>query len=503
MKKIIPIILVGFFLLSSYGVNGILIQSDTSFNEILKKTVEGNSKRGTHSVLGEFGTTTWCSACKYAHGALKELYAEQQLDFFYVTYVCDINSVGYSYCVNHYNLYGYPTLWWDGGYKVDLGAGSVPVTKSMYNTSINQCLVRTVEDVEVTLEVSWLGGTNMEIDCTVTNNEGSTYGGIIRVFICEKVSSMGWYDSGGQLYTMPFLDFAFDETLSIPSGGSWTDSTTWDGTSHGYSSITKDNTIVIAAVYNDEWHQGYSYPPSGNPFSAYYVDECVAVDLGAGTKPDKPTITGPATGIVGFTYNYTVSTTDPDGDDLFYNVDWDDATTSGWIGPFPSGDDAIIQNIWENPGTYNVKVQAKDDKGLISDWSDPITVTIENNAPEAPTIEGENSGTSGTAYIYVFNSFDANNDNVYYYIEWGDGEFEEWVGPYNSGQNHNETHTFQTTGTFTIRAKAKDIYGSESGWTTLDVTMPRNRVVNNPFFNRLLEQFPLLNLLLHRLRNKH
>jgi len=34
-----------------------------------------------------------------------------------------------------------------------------------------------------------------------------------------------------------------------------------------------DNVAVVAAVYNDEWHQGYSYPPSTKPFDAYYVDD--------------------------------------------------------------------------------------------------------------------------------------------------------------------------------------------------------------------------------------
>jgi hypothetical protein len=36
----------------------------------------------------------------------------------------------------------------------------------------------------------------------------------------------------------------------------------------------------------------------------------------------------------------------------------------------------------------------------------------------------------------------------------------------------NATHSWSTKGTFTIKVKAKDIYGLESDWATLTVTMP-------------------------------
>jgi hypothetical protein len=44
--------------------------------------------------------------------------------------------------------------------------------------------------------------------------------------------------------------------------------------------------MVIAAVFNDEWNQGYSYPPSENPFDAYYVDDTVGVSLKSKTVND-------------------------------------------------------------------------------------------------------------------------------------------------------------------------------------------------------------------------
>jgi thiol-disulfide isomerase/thioredoxin len=115
MKKILPIVVVGLFLLSVFGANAIQIEKTDSLKENIILNDEEISQRGTHTVLGEYGTATWCGYCKYAHGALKELYAEGQLDFYYIIYVCDMNSVASSYCSSHYNLYGYPTVWFDGG----------------------------------------------------------------------------------------------------------------------------------------------------------------------------------------------------------------------------------------------------------------------------------------------------------------------------------------------------------------------------------------------------
>ena len=280
MRKFLPFVVVGILVLSGLGASAQILVNN---NEIKETDKENSNDRATHTVLGELGTATWCGFCKYAHGALKELYAEQQLDFYYVSLVVDKNTKASARAKNDYNIYGYPTTYWDGGYRVNIGAGSVPSAKSAYTSSINSCGARSVEDVEIQLAVNWLGGTQLEVDISVINNEASTYGGTIRVYITEKSSSMGWKDTGGHLYTMAFLDWAFNEPISIPGGGSWSNTKTWDGASNGFPSVTKKNTMVIAAVFNDEWHQGYSYPPN-YPFDAYYVDACEAVDLGTSGK---------------------------------------------------------------------------------------------------------------------------------------------------------------------------------------------------------------------------
>ena len=98
-----------------------------------------------------------------------------------------------------------------------------------------------------------------------------------------------------------------------------------------------------------------------------------------------------------------------------------------------------------------------------------------NAEPEAPAISGPTQGKAGTTYTYSFKTNDPDTDYVYYYIDWGDGEFEDWFGPYYSGEEVSVSHTWDIKDTYTISARAKDYYANEGDWGYLDVTMPKNQ----------------------------
>jgi hypothetical protein len=75
-------------------------------------------------------------------------------------------------------------------------------------------------------------------------------------------------------------------------------------------------------------------------------------------------------------YQYSTSATDPENNDIYYYFDWDDGTNTGWIGPFLSGDLVNQSHSWSEPGTYSIRVKAKDSSDHESRWSDPLYVTL-------------------------------------------------------------------------------------------------------------------------------
>ena len=100
-------------------------------------------------------------------------------------------------------------------------------------------------------------------------------------------------------------------------------------------------------------------------------------------------------------------------------------------------------------------------------------------------------------YEYTFETTDPDCDDVYYYIDWDDETFEEWIGPYDSGEQVIVNHEWSEEGAYTIKAKAKDVYDAESEWGTLEIEMPIS--YNLPFFRffkRIIEHFPILEWLI-------
>jgi hypothetical protein len=119
------------------------------------------------------------------------------------------------------------------------------------------------------------------------------------------------------------------------------------------------------------------------------------------------------------------------------------------------------------------------------------TYGMTSSSPLPPTITGPAAGKVRTSTAYNFTTTDPDNDDVSYYIDWGDNKNSGWIGPSPSGDQITESHKWLKKGTYTIKAKAKDTSGNESEWATLSVTMPCSyNIPLLPFWERLLERFP-------------
>jgi len=354
MRKILPFVVIGILILSGFGA--VAINNDNDKLELDVIEDRGVGDRGieySHTILGEFGTATWCQYCVFADGALGNIYAGQWHPFYYISLVCDVNTNAEQRAVTELGLTGYPTVYFDGDYKKNVGAGSVPSAQAAYNTSIEDCAEREVADVDIDLDVTWNGDAEMYIEVSVDNSEESQYNGHLHVYVTELTTSMGWNNNDGIPYKFPFLDYAFNEDITVSAGGTWTDSITWDGHDYdnGYgddfSSITYGNIMVIGAVFNED--------------NDDYADDVTGYRVGDNDPPNTPSNPDPVDGDTDIDTDTDLSwkCKDPDFDVLSYEVYFGESSNPPL---FASG---IVGRTY-NPGsldlvtTYYWKIVAKD-----------------------------------------------------------------------------------------------------------------------------------------------
>ena len=211
--------------------------------------------------------------------------------------------------------------------------------------------------------------------------------------------------------------------------------------------------------------------------------------------PNAPIINGPSeVGFVEIEYEFSFNSSDQDGDEIFYYIDWGDGSVEEWIGPFNSGNAITVSHEWFDTGYYEIKAKARDILGNEGSWSDVFFMLIgENNPPSIPIINGPNTGDVGTEYTFYFCSYDTEFHDIYYWVRWGDGTPEiKWSGPFSDGEAFTCDHIFEKEGKITIIAKAKDIHGAESDWGSLEVEMPREK----PKFHYKQRFFPIIKDLL-------
>jgi C1A family cysteine protease len=101
--------------------------------------------------------------------------------------------------------------------------------------------------------------------------------------------------------------------------------------------------------------------------------------------PYTPEIDGPNQGKPRTTYKYVVSAIDPQGDDVYFTVDWGDGTVDGWLGPVTSGEQFDVEHSWDRQGNYTISVKAKDIHGNESYWT-TFSVTMPKNKLMNPLI---------------------------------------------------------------------------------------------------------------------
>ena len=256
-------------------------------------------------------------------------------------------------------------------------------------------------------------------------------------------------------------------------------------------------------IWND------SYPSGGNYWSHYtgedndgdgIGDTPLNISGGGGNKDYFPLMYpwGEQRPVANYTYTeeyggylFDGSTSyDRDGEVEFYEWDFGDGTTDNGM---------IVSHAYNTSGTYDITLTTTDNEGYKGNLTRTIDA-VKNYPPDIPSIDGPSSGGWGKPFHFTFQSSDIEGSNVWYFVDWGDGKDTGWMGPYISGDEITDSHTWTQQETFTIKCKAKDIYGFESDWAEFEIEIPRNKICYRFLFNWLLERFPILNKLLFILK---
>jgi len=176
----------------------------------------------------------------------------------------------------------------------------------------------------------------------------------------------------------------------------------------------------------------------------------IVIDAETVSAPAVPS--GPASGFLGASYNYTTdSATNNLGHTVEYRFDWSDGTYSAW------GIGTYISHFWSSAGTYQVRAEARCNThaDIVSGWSSGLPVSI---VAEAVSLPNTPSGTVGgrPGQDYTFNtggaSCNAHSYDVEYRFDWGDGTYTNWGGV---GTSSNRLHQWASKGTYQVKAQAR------------------------------------------------
>jgi hypothetical protein len=424
-------------------------------NLIQPLETESVNQNYSHTVFAGVAASQVCGPCHNWSHNIYNTYNSGDYDFEYASMIIYddeghvLNYKAFDWASN-YSVGTYPTTMFDGDYQRITGDNI-----ELLPDTLDTCGNRTVSNITANLTVELLGNATIKVTITIQNNQESQYNGYIRAFITEIISR--YNTSLGNPFHFGFLDFAFDENISINPGSIYTDYIIWNGNEHqdnhgdDFGDIKANNIQLILAVYNR---------------SIGYVDETIIAHI-PNSPPFKPSDPIPENGTINVSANvdFKWDCNDPDGDELTYNV------YLGKTTPPP----LIISNLSEpfyDPGlldfkaTYYWKIVADDNRGGSNESSIWNFTTKSNKPPETPGKPfGPIEGASGTELEYVTSTYDPDGDDLYYWFDWGNGNNSGWIGPVPSNEIANASYIWSEGGDFTLKVKAKDIYGAESNWS--------------------------------------
>lgn len=201
-----------------------------------------------------------------------------------------------------------------------------------------------------------------------------------------KNTTAGWIEDTKLLASDGKMNNFFGRSVSLAGEymiiGAWGD-TGSSGSAYVFRHINalwvEENKLCASdGANNDRFGYQVSLDGRNAVIGAYLDDNTNGADAGSAyiftrqtdnQPPYRPTLDGPTSGHIRTSYEFFLHTTDPDGDEVYYYVDWGDHTTAEWIGPYGSDELITLSHAWTQKATYMVKAKAKDDGAAESEWA--------------------------------------------------------------------------------------------------------------------------------------
>jgi hypothetical protein len=150
-----------------------------------------------------------------------------------------------------------------------------------------------------------------------------------------------------------------------------------------YSSVG-DSVTSATDIANGNCIDG-PYLHGGN--QCYYKNVTISCGGTTGSPPNPPTISGPTTGGPNVSYGFSVTATDPDNDQIYYQIDWNNDGVSDQrlpsSGLVNSGTAQSANYSWATDGAKTFKARTVDSAGNLSTTWASHTITITTPAETA------------------------------------------------------------------------------------------------------------------------
>jgi YVTN family beta-propeller protein len=181
------------------------------------------------------------------------------------------------------------------------------------------------------------------------------------------------------------------------------------------------------------------------------------------TSTDGPTLARPGDTVV-----FRATAVDRKELPLTYQFAWGDSTSIESTAAYSSGTEVSRRHVYSDSGQFSVRVRARNDLDVASEWSQPHAIRIALLAPSVPIVpEGPAACTVLTSPAFSTYSTSPYGDVVTYLFDWGDGQYSDWTGPYSSAETCRLSHQYLIGDTTVeIRCRAMDRSGMESDWSS-------------------------------------